>query len=97
MWKHEQTYNVDAAWFDDEPIIRAHDLGDRDTELLNYYAARQPARTVYLFDQKTMMLSELGNVKELAEKPDVFRAKLAAVPTTMPATQPAPAAKRRRR
>lgn len=94
MWKHEQVYNVEAAWFNDEQVIRAHDLGDRDVELLNYYAAKQSNRTVYLFDQATMKLIELGNVKELAEHPEQFKAKLAAVSKTIPVTQPVVAKKR---
>jgi hypothetical protein len=84
LWKHEQTYNAEAAWFDDEPIIRAHDLGSRDIELVRYYAQRQPSRTVYLFDQSTRQLRELGNVSELAKHPDELAARLA-IPSTRPA------------
>src|SRR5215469_18844576 len=47
----EPVYNTDVAWPDDAPIIRAHDLGARDVELVRYYAARQPARTFYVFNR----------------------------------------------
>jgi hypothetical protein len=30
------------VWPDDAPIIRAHDLGERNAELFRYYAARKP-------------------------------------------------------
>ena len=59
-WRHEQTYNVQAAAIDDQPIIRAQDLGERNAELIRYYARTQPERTFYLFDQKAMTLKELG-------------------------------------
>jgi hypothetical protein len=59
-WKHEQTYNIDAAAIDDQPIIRAQDLGERNIELIRYYAARQPARKFYRFDQQTKTLSPLA-------------------------------------
>ena len=59
-WRHEQTYNIDAASIDDEPIVRAQDLGERNIELVRYYAKKQPERTFYSFDQKTMTLKELG-------------------------------------
>lgn len=102
LWKGEQTYNAEAAWFDDEQIIRAHDLGSRDIELIRYYADRQPGRTVYLFDQSTMELRELGNVSELAKDSELLTERLAA-PSTQPAatapaaTQPKAPARRSRK
>jgi hypothetical protein len=46
----EPVYNIDAINPDDALIIRAHDLGvDRDRELFDYYAQRQPQRAVYLY------------------------------------------------
>ena len=88
LWKSEQTYNAEAAWFDDEPIIRAHDLGARDTELLNYYAKIQPAREVYLFDQASEELTDLGNVADLAANPQPMFEKMKAA-ATQPTTHPA--------
>jgi hypothetical protein len=58
-WRHEQTYNIAAASIDDEPVVRAQDLGERNIELIRYYAAKQPKRTFYSFDQKTLKLKEL--------------------------------------
>jgi len=49
----EPVYNWDVPWPDDAPVIRAHDLGaQRDREIVEYYARRQPDRTFYLFDAK---------------------------------------------
>jgi hypothetical protein len=63
---NEPVYNVDVPWPDDAPIIRAHDLGARNHELFDFYAARQPQREVYLFDRATGALHDLGNVAALA-------------------------------
>src|SRR4029079_921041 len=49
LWT-EMVYNTDVASPDDAPIIRAHDLGLRDAELIDYYGQRQPDRTIYQFD-----------------------------------------------
>ena len=63
----EPVYNVDVMNPDDAPIIRAHDLGvQRDQELFDYYAARQPERTVYLFDRAARKMVRLGNITELS-------------------------------
>jgi hypothetical protein len=62
----EPVYNTGVAWPDDAPIIRAHDLGPRDGELLRYYAARKPGRTFYLFDRADRSLTRLGNADHAA-------------------------------
>jgi hypothetical protein len=65
----EPVYNIDVVNPDDAPIIRAHDLGvERDRELFDYYAKRQPARTVYLYDRASHQLATLGNVAELSQR-----------------------------
>ncbi|MEO6436334.1 MAG: hypothetical protein ABIP55_11330 [Tepidisphaeraceae bacterium] len=65
----EPVYNVDVVNPDDAPIIRAHDLGvEPDRVLFDYYAKRQPDRTVYLFDRKSRQFVRLGNVAELARR-----------------------------
>ncbi len=65
----EPVYNWDVAWPDDAPIIRAHDLGDRENvKLFRYYAQKQPDRHVYLFDRATRALKPLGRVSRLASK-----------------------------
>ena len=65
----EPVYNVDVPWPDDAPIIRAHDLGPaRNRALFEYYAARQPRRTVYTFDRRAGTLQRLGNVADLAHR-----------------------------
>jgi hypothetical protein len=72
----EPTYNVDVAWPDDGPIVRAHDLGtERDRQLFSYYAALsrrrgEADRTVYVYDLSKEGLGKgpvrLGTAGELA-------------------------------
>jgi hypothetical protein len=62
----EPVYNASVAWPDDAEVIRAHDLGERNGELLAYYAKRSPAREVYRFDEKDQKLTDLGNVADLS-------------------------------
>jgi hypothetical protein len=70
----EPVYNIDVVNPDDAPIIRAHDLGvSRNRELFDYYAKRQPDRTVYLYDRASRTLVTLGNVVELARRFPVTR------------------------
>ena len=57
-WRHEQTYNIDAADIDDERIVRAQDLGVRNIELVRYYQRIGQHRRFYIFDQKTRVLSD---------------------------------------
>ncbi len=65
----EPVYNIDVVNPDDAPIIRAHDLGvQRDRELFEYYAKRQPERMVYLYDRATKQFAELGRVSDLARR-----------------------------
>lgn len=64
----EPVYNSDVAWPDDARVIRAHDLGERNSELYHYYASRAPDRIVYRLDRKDNSLSELGTVKDLASR-----------------------------
>jgi hypothetical protein len=62
----EPVFNNAAAWPDDQEIVRAHDLGDRDIEVVRYYAERQPERVFYRFDRATMTLSPpLGTARQL--------------------------------
>ncbi len=67
--KVEPVYNTDVALPDDAPIIRAHDLGNRNIEIFRYYAARSPQRTFYLFDRGNLAdpLHRLGTASELAK------------------------------
>lgn len=60
-------YNVDAAWPDDEPIIRAHDLGERDRQMIEYYAERSPDRIFYLCDPR-QSLTRLGTAAYLRDR-----------------------------
>jgi hypothetical protein len=63
----EPEYNPEVLYPDDAPIIRAHDLGDRDVALFRYYAERHPDRWVYLYDRGSGTIRELGPVRALAE------------------------------
>jgi hypothetical protein len=64
----EPVYNVDVAWPDDAPLIRAHDLGERNVELFRYYAEHDPQRVVHRFDRGTGAVEDLGNVADLARR-----------------------------
>jgi hypothetical protein len=64
----EPVYNTDAAWPDDCPVIYAHDLGDRNGEIVRYYADRQPDRTFYRWDRRTGETEELGRADDLATR-----------------------------
>jgi hypothetical protein len=68
-WKHEEVYNIDAAWPDDSPVVRVQDLGPRDVELVQYYAQRQPSRVFYRYQQDTRQLTRLGTATELRDDP----------------------------
>ena len=71
----EPVYNVDVAWPDEAPIIRAHDLGPvRNREIFGYYAKTQPDRVFWSLDaaRGNDALKRLGTARELAiegEKP----------------------------
>ena len=69
QWSQEPVYNVDVAWPDDAPVIRAHDLGERNIELYRYYARQNPQRKVYRFDKSKSprTLEYLGTVAELSK------------------------------
>jgi hypothetical protein len=62
----EPVYNMAALSPDDAPIIRAHDLGRRNGELLQYYALRQPDRAYYIMDCRTGAIYPLGNALQAA-------------------------------
>jgi len=67
----EPVYNVDVPWPDDAPIIRAHDLGARDKEIIEYYAKIQPGRKVYVVDRAEspdLHAEYLGTAGEMAAK-----------------------------
>jgi hypothetical protein len=59
-WSDEPVYNTDVAWPDDATVIRAHDLGERNQELIDYYARVSPGRWVYRYDKSTRELTLLG-------------------------------------
>jgi hypothetical protein len=56
----EPVYNNAAPWPDDQDVVRAHDLGERNIEIVRYYAERQPDRTFYRFDRAVGTLTPLG-------------------------------------
>jgi hypothetical protein len=66
----EPVYNTDVAWPDDAPIIRAHDLGPRNGEIIRYYAQHQPERTFYLFDVAGRSVVQIGKAATLAAELD---------------------------
>jgi hypothetical protein len=64
----EPVYNVDVADIDKAPIIRAHDLGDRDREIIDYYAKIQPDRHVYIVDRENLQIQSLGTAGDIAKR-----------------------------
>jgi hypothetical protein len=83
----EPVYNFDVVNPDDAPIIRAHDLGEqRNRELFDYYARRQPQRMVYRFDRGEQPLTELGTAAALARKFPLTSAPPRPPPEISPAT-----------
>ena len=46
-WKEEPVCNSEVAWPDDAEVVRAHDLGPRDHEIVEYYGSRQPDRMFF--------------------------------------------------
>jgi hypothetical protein len=64
----EPVYNYQAAWPDDEPIIRAHDLGPENVKIIDYYARTQPQRFFYRYDRLTRTLEPLGYARELVRR-----------------------------
>jgi 4-amino-4-deoxy-L-arabinose transferase-like glycosyltransferase len=63
----EPVYNVDSASPDDAEIVRANDLGDRNREIFEYYAGREPQRFFYSYDRSRLgSLTPLGWAKDLA-------------------------------
>ena len=64
----EPVYNADVAWPDDAPIIRAHDCGDLNQQIFDYYADRQPYRYFYRFNERDRSLHKLGLARELGHE-----------------------------
>jgi hypothetical protein len=67
LWT-QMAYNTDVAWPDDAPIIRAHDLGLRDAELIDYYGQLQPERTICQFDWVRGSIRFLGKAGDLRRR-----------------------------
>jgi hypothetical protein len=63
-WSQEPVYNTDVAWPDDAEVVRAHDLGERNGELIAYYAEQAPGRWVYRYDKSSGRLESLGPAKK---------------------------------
>jgi len=64
-WKAEPVYNSDVTWPDDAEVVRAHDLGPRDAEIVKYYAQRQPDRTFFVWDLGKDELRRIGTAADL--------------------------------
>lgn len=66
----EPVYNLDVAWPDDAPVIRAQDRGADNHRIFEYYAKRQPRRYFYRYDRTTTELTPMGYAEDLAaDKP----------------------------
>lgn len=64
----ELVYNIDAAYPDEAAVIRAHDLGPDNVELLDYYARRQPQRHVYHLDRGSGALRYWGPIRDVLRR-----------------------------
>ena len=64
----EPVYNTTVANIDDAPIIRAHDMGARNVEIIRYYADRQSDRVFYICDIRRPIIDRLGTGPELLAK-----------------------------
>ena len=84
LWT-EMVYNVDVAWPDDAPIVRARDLGPRNAELVDYYGRVQPERTIYKFDWGRGSLQMIGRAGPLREQ--MLRARGGGEAATQPAVR----------
>jgi hypothetical protein len=60
----EPVYNTDVARIDDAPVIRAHDLGDRNIEIFRHY----PDRAFYLCKPRNSGPKFLGIGRDLAAR-----------------------------
>jgi hypothetical protein len=65
----EPVYNTATAWPEDATVIRAHDLGNQNWEIFQYYATHGPDRAFYWFDENNpgKPLVYLGMASELAK------------------------------
>jgi hypothetical protein len=66
---HEPVYNVETPLPEDATIVRAHDWGARNVELIRYFAAVQPQRQVYLYDRLDDSITPVGTAGELEHNP----------------------------
>ena len=64
----EPVYNTAVAYPDEAAVIRAHDLGARNVEIFDYYAARDPRRMFYRFDRASATLTPLGTAGDLSAR-----------------------------
>jgi hypothetical protein len=64
----EPVYNTDTAWPEDATVIRAHDLGNQNWQIFQYFATHGPDRAFYRFDEGNpgKPLVYLGMASELA-------------------------------
>lgn len=65
----EAVYNLGVITPDRAQVIRAHDLGVRNIDLIEYYAQRDPQRRVYHYHRRTRKLTDLGTAAEIAARP----------------------------
>jgi hypothetical protein len=84
----EPVYNIETPWPDDARVVRAHDLGDRNIDLVRYYAERQPPRHVYVYLRGPRERHELGAAKELLERMTADTPTI--TPTAAPSTPTTP-------
>jgi len=62
----EVVYNTTTPRPEGGRIVLAHDRGEANRIIFEYYAKRDPNRVVYLFDREEMTFARLGTAGELA-------------------------------
>jgi 4-amino-4-deoxy-L-arabinose transferase-like glycosyltransferase len=64
----EPVYNLQSARPEGAKVMRAHDLGDAaNRKIFTWFAARQPDRAFYHYDEAAQTLTYLGTAKDLAK------------------------------
>jgi 4-amino-4-deoxy-L-arabinose transferase-like glycosyltransferase len=71
--EYEPVFNLGVLSPDDARVIRAHDLGYRNAELVRHVAAFDPGRFVYHFDRRRDTPVLLGRAIELVNDADFAR------------------------
>jgi hypothetical protein len=65
----DAVYNLGVVFPDAARVVRAHDLAERNVDLVAYYAQQQPQRRMYHYHRRARQLTDLGTAAELDARP----------------------------